>query len=133
MKATHLLVSGLFGLLSVSAFAHSDSGAAHRAIHEDLRAIAAEKSNLAHDRNEATIAAERARAVRRRHDELAARGDDRGAHRLERVSQHQANVARIARRQVSHDRNVIAIKHRQIDHNRNLIAIDRNERARAGY
>lgn len=66
MKATHLLVSGLFGLfglLSVSAFAHSDSGAAHRAIHEDHRAIAAEKSNLAHDRNEATIAAERAATI----------------------------------------------------------------------
>ncbi|WEF33541.1 hypothetical protein [Pseudoduganella chitinolytica] len=104
--------------------------AAHRAIHRDRHAIDVARHNLAHDRRVARIEAREARQVERRQDELLARGDYRGARRLERVRQHEANEAAIARRQVSHDRNVIHYKRRQIEHHRNVIELKRREIAR---
>ena len=50
------------------------------------------------------------------------------AQKLERTRYHEANEAKIARRQVSHDRNVIAIKRRQIEHNERVIDNARGER-----
>lgn len=146
MKTTSLLFSGLLCLLGATAPAHASVGqmmrdtsaevgprrhdvrAAHRAIHQDRRAIDAERRNLEWDKEVARREAHDVRRVERRQDELAARGDYRGARRLERVRYHEANEAKIARRQVSHDRNVIAIKRRQIEHNERVIDNARGER-----
>jgi hypothetical protein len=145
VKATPLILSSLLYIFSAGAFAHGVAGNlshgssaqlhcdqdeirdAHRAIGHSHRAIASEKHNLAYDKSVARKEADEALEVRRRQDELIARGDYRGARKLEKVRQHEANQAAIARRQVSHDRNVIAIKRRDIEHQRNVIAIKRRQ------
>jgi hypothetical protein len=145
VKATPLILSSLLYIFSAGAFAHDIAGDlphgtseqlryeqddirdAHRAIRHSHRAIALEKHNLAYDKRVARVEALEAMEVRRRQDELIARGDYRGARKLEKVRQHEANQAEIARRHVNHDRNVIAIKHRDIEHHRNVIAIKRRE------
>ena len=146
MKTTSLLLASLLCVLGANASAQVIEGeiryssepavapvphevrAAHHAIHRSRREIAEEKRNLEHDKNVARLEAGDVREVERRQDELAARGDYRGAQKLERTRYHEANEAKIARRQVSHDRNVIAIKRRQIEHNERVIDNARGER-----
>lgn len=133
MKITTLLTPVLFCLVSAGAFAQGQTEVdAHRAIHADHREIAVERSNLLHDKQVARMEKHDAIALKHRQQDLVARGDYRGAQRLERERQHQKNVARIAHRQVQHDRNVIAIKRQDVQHNRNVVAFDRHERARNG-